>query len=259
MDTPQSRATRRSARPRQLQWSWIAVVAGVAALALVLTVAFGSRFIPDGAAGAEQVAQETVDVSAATAAPSSPSTAQPSASPAPVPESRGDLPAAQGPTGRGMLHVPPVRVDIPAIEVSSSLVDLGLNPDNSLQVPSDYAKAGWYTEGAYPGDAGGPPALIVGHVDDKNGPAVFYALDQLRVGDEVRVARSDGSTAVFVVYDARQYPKDSLPTKEIYAEREASELVLITCTGEFDPEAGSYLDNYVVTARLDPELSGLGA
>lgn len=259
MDTPESRADRRATRPRHRGWSWFALIAGVAALALVVTVAFGSRFSPDGAAGTEQSVQERVDVSATTEAPPSPSTAQPSASPAPVPEARGDLPAVQAPAGRGMLHVPPVTVDIPAIEVSSSLVELGLNPDNSLQVPSDYAKAGWYTEGAYPGDAGGPPALIVGHVDDQNGPAVFYALNQLKVGDEIRVGRTDGSTAVFVVYDARQYPKDALPTQEIYAEREPSELVLITCTGEFDPEASSYLDNYVVTARLDPELSGLGA
>jgi shikimate kinase len=35
--------------------------------------------------------------------------------------------------------------------------------------------------------------------------------------------------------------------------------VLITCTGDFDAAAGSYLDNYVVTARLDPEASGLQA
>lgn len=158
-----------------------------------------------------------------------------------------------------MLHVPPVKIDIPAIDVSSSLVELGLNPDNSLQVPSDYAKAGWYTGGAYPGDAGGPPALIVGHVDNKEGPAIFYALNQLEVGDEIRVDRTDGTTAVFVVYDARQYPKTALPTDEIYRERDESELVLITCTGDFDPQAGSYLDNYVVTARLDPELSGLSA
>lgn len=260
MDTLETRAERRPARHRHHRhrdWSWIALVAGVAAL--VVTMALGLRFVPEGAAGAEQGVQESTDFPPATATPPSPSTTPPSTSPAPVPEAGGDLPAVQAPAGRGMLHVPPVTVDIPAIEVSSSLVDLGLNPDNSLQVPTDYAKAGWYTGGAYPGDAGGPPSLIVGHVDNKKGPAVFYALDQLEVGDEVRVGRADGSTAVFVVYDARQYPKNSLPTQEIYAERDPSELVLITCSGDFDAEAGSYLDNYVVTARLDPELSGLEA
>ncbi len=49
-----------------------------------------------------------------------------------MPEAGGDLPAVQAPAGRGMLHVLPVTVDISAIEVSSSLVDLGLDPDNSF-------------------------------------------------------------------------------------------------------------------------------
>lgn len=262
MDTPESRADHRAASVRRLDKAWIAVIAGVAALALVLTMVVVTRLSSDEAAGAPPVQEEdAVAVSApaeddaddADAAPS------PEPEPEPLPTASGDLPAVEAPTGRGMLHVPPVAVDIPAIGVTSTLVDLGLNPDNSLEVPSDYAKAGWYTEGSFPGDAGGPPALIVGHVDDSSGPAVFYELNQLEVGDEIKVERSDGSTAVFVVYDAQQHPKDSLPTEEIYSERDGSELVLITCTGDFDPEAGSYLDNYVVTARLDPELSGLGA
>lgn len=200
----------------------------------------------------------------------SPEPADPPSEPSPEPTdppaeedeeapARGDLPPVQAPAGTGMLHVPPVAIDIPAIEVSSSLVDLGLNPDRTLQVPQDYSKAGWFTEGAYPGDTSAPPALIVGHVDDANGPAVFYRLKELEVGDTINVQRSDGSTAVFVVYHAQQYAKNELPTEEIYSKRKDSELVLITCTGDFDSAAGSYLDNYVVTARLDPAQSSVGA
>jgi len=173
----------------------------------------------------------------------------------PVSAGRGALPPVTPPADRGMLHVPPVRVQIPAIGVESNLVKLGLAADNSLQVPKDASKAGWYTGGAYPGDVSGPPALIVGHVDDQEGPAVFYELNQLRVGDEVRVQRTDGSTAVFTVYDFQQYPKNALPTDEVYRNRKSSELVLITCTGDFDVNAHSYLDNYVVTARLDTMLT----
>ncbi len=165
----------------------------------------------------------------------------------------------EGPAERGMLHIEPTTVVIPRIGVISDLVDLGLNPDNSLEVPEDYSKAGWFTQGSYPGDLGGPPALIVGHVDNEEGPAVFYALDQLKIGDEILVGRDDGSTAVFVVYDGQQFPKESLPTEEIYGDRDGSEVVLITCTGEFNAEAGSYLDNYVVRAKLDPKRSGLKA
>ena len=131
----------------------------------------------------------------------------------------------EAPTNRGMLHVEPTNVVIPKIGVISDLVDLGLNPDNSLEVPEDYSKAGWFTGGSYPGDLGGSPALIVGHVDNKEGPAVFYALDQLKIGDEILVGRADGSTAVFEIYDGQQFPKDTLPTDEIYGDRKGSEQI----------------------------------
>ncbi len=64
---------------------------------------------------------------------------------------------------------------------------------------------------------------------------------------------------MFVVYDGQQFPKDSLPTEELYGDRDGSEIVLITCTGEFNYETGHYLDNYVVRATLDRKRSGLAA
>ena len=270
MTHPETNSPHQGGAASRPSWSLVALIAGATALALVLAVFIGYRAGSDGTAG---LAASADGATAPVSTESSPEP-EPESAPSPssttdeaeegdegdeLPTARGDLPPMQPPSQRGMLHVPPVHVEIPAIDVSSTLVDLGLNPDNSLEVPADYAKAGWYTGGAYPGDSGGPPALIVGHVDNKEGPAVFYELNQLVVGDEIMVERSDGTTAVFVVYDARQYPKNSLPTDEIYSDRDGSELVLITCTGDFDAAAGSYLDNYVVTARLDPEASGLQA
>ena len=145
----------------------------------------------------------------------------------------------------------PVQVDVPAIGVSSSLVDLGLNADGTLEVPADFSKAGWFTGGNFPGDPQGPPALIAGHVDDYTGPAVFYRLDELAVGDEVQVIRADNTVAVFTVTDSDQYPKDAFPADQVYAPVGDSELVLITCTGDFDRGARSYRDNLVVRATLD--------
>ena len=149
----------------------------------------------------------------------------------------------------------PVRIDIPGIGVSSPLVDLGLNTDGTLEVPVDFDKAGWFTGGNYPGDPEGPPGLIAGHVDDITGPAVFYRLPELAIGDEVMVTRADNTVAVFVVTGSRQYPKDALPTDEIYAPVGDSEIVLITCTGDFDQSARSYEDNLVVRATLDTARS----
>jgi Sortase domain len=85
----------------------------------------------------------------------------------------------------------PVRIDIPRIGVSSSLVRLGRAPDGTVEVPKSFRVAGWYVPGTRPGDPGS--AVILGHVDSKRGgPAVFYRLRELHRGDEIRVKRADG-------------------------------------------------------------------
>lgn len=150
----------------------------------------------------------------------------------------------------GLVHVRPESVSIPSIKVDSPLVDLGLNTDGTLQVPTDFSKAGWYTAGQYPGDANGPPALIAGHIDDLHGPAVFYRLSQLHVGNHVLVHRIDGSVATFVVYRVGSFLKSQFPAASIYAKTTRPELRLITCTGQFDRHAGSYLSDFVAFARL---------
>jgi sortase (surface protein transpeptidase) len=142
----------------------------------------------------------------------------------------------------------PVRLQIPAIDVSSPLVKLGRLPDGSLQVPKDWDTAGWYDKGPRPGQPG--PAVILGHVDSTNGPAVFYQLRALRPGDTVRVGLADGRTLVFRVQRVQRYPKDEFPTQAVYFPTLNRELRLITCGGEFDYAARSYRDNIVVYATL---------
>lgn len=276
MKNPQSSPSHRAETAKTMvvqSWSVMTMATGMFALALTVAMFIGYRVGTDSTTEAVRAASaaapaaapaqplvptggdvETDPITSVAGAPVAQEAPEP-AKAEPVSAQRGALPPVTPPANRGMLHVPPVKVQIPAIDVESTLVELGLATDNSLQVPEDASKAGWYTGGAYPGDVNGPPALIVGHVDDQEGPAIFYALDQLRVGDEVRVQRTDGSTAVFVVYDFEQYPKSALPTDEVYRDRKESEVVLITCTGDFDVDANSYLDNYVVTARLDPMLT----
>ena len=142
----------------------------------------------------------------------------------------------------------PVRLWIPAIAVSTPLVRLGRLPDGSLEVPRDWDKAGWYDQGPRPGQPG--PAVILGHVDSKTGPAVFYQLRALRPGDIVRVGLADGRIVMFRVQRVRRYPKDQFPTEAVYLPTLSRELRLITCGGEFDYASGHYRDNIVVFATL---------
>ena len=163
--------------------------------------------------------------------------------------------AAAGSTGAGygpsLARSVPVSVDIPAIGVSSDLLHLGLNPDGTLQVPSPYTaanEAAWYKYSATPGQRGA--AVIEGHVDTNQGPAVFFRLGALRPGEHIDVRLADGVTAVFRVTGVRQYSKTNFPARMIYGASGYAALRLITCGGAFDYASGHYLSTTVVFASL---------
>jgi hypothetical protein len=140
---------------------------------------------------------------------------------------------------------PPLEVLVPRIGLRSKLVGLRLNLDGTVQVPDSYGVAGWYRDGPAPGDPGA--ALILGHVDSKSGPGIFFRLRELRKGDAVLVRRADGTTVRFIVDRLATYPKSRFPTAKVYAQTGPPELRLITCTGAFSK--GHYLDNLVLFAR----------
>ena len=142
----------------------------------------------------------------------------------------------------------PSVVAIPSIGVQSRLIKLGLNADHSLQVPKSYSLAGWYTRGAAPGEVG--PAVIVGHYDSVDGPAVFYRLKELRAGQTVHVRRADGSIVKFAVDRVKRFGKDDFPTDDVYGRVDRPELRLITCGGSFDYRTRHYRDNVVVFAHM---------
>jgi LPXTG-site transpeptidase (sortase) family protein len=161
-----------------------------------------------------------------------------------LPAPTGPIAAAPRPQAAG---VPvPVALTIPAIGVQTTLVDLGLTPSGTLQVPASTAVAGWYTGSPRPGATGS--AVIAGHIDSHLGPGVFFYLSHLRRGDRVYVRRADGALVVFSVTAVQMYQKDDFPTKAVYGPTPDPELRLITCGGTFDYETRSYLSNTVVYA-----------
>jgi hypothetical protein len=141
---------------------------------------------------------------------------------------------------------PPVRVRVPAVGVDSELLRLGTDATGALVPPDDFQRAGWFADGTVPGDVG--PAVVAGHVDSVDGPAVFSRLDDLVPGDEVLVGREDGTTARFTVTGVGRYPKSDFPTEAVYGPTPRAELRLVTCGGDFDRSRRSYVDNVVVFA-----------
>lgn len=172
-------------------------------------------------------------------APASPGTTAPSGSTSePSPQ----------PTTQRMSRSRPTSVSIPSLGVKSSVIDLGLQPDSTMEVPQDATSTGWFTGSPTPGELG--PSVMAAHVTWDQEPAVFFELGAMRTGQKIEVARKDGSTAVFKVSDIGQYPKADFPTDDVYGEVDHAALRLITCGGHFDGETGHHVDNVIVYAEL---------
>jgi hypothetical protein len=214
---------------------WLAATAALAAAALACGGGGGGG---EGSPGAGDRAARGDRASAPSEAGSATSTPTTSSggSPTPPPRAAIDGDAAD-----------PVRVEIPGIGVSAPVIPLDLDAAGALEVPTDFADTGWWAGGPEPGEQG--PAVVVGHVDSVDGPAVFHRLPDLRPGDVVTIHRSDGTAVDFVVDRLEQHPKAAFPTEAVYGPTEGSELRLITCGGEFDRSSRHYLDNHIAFAH----------
>ncbi|MFE2959092.1 class F sortase [Nocardia tengchongensis] len=152
-------------------------------------------------------------------------------------------------TAASITRSTPVSFSIPSINVAGSLISVGLNADGSVQVPADYQQAGWYQQGPAPGEQGS--AVILGHVDSYKGPGVFFTLKKVKKDDMIDVTRADGKVAHFKVTDVRMYLKSEFPDQTVFGPRGGATLQVVTCGGDFDKNAKSYLSNVVVFSSLD--------
>ena len=143
--------------------------------------------------------------------------------------------------------VVPARVDVPAIDLSEPLIDLGLDGEGAMEVPVDADDVGWFTGGGRPGGRG--PTVIAGHVDSTTGPAVFFRLDELVVGDEVTVTDVEGGVVRYTVTEVIDVPKAEFPTARVFGAQPTDQLRLVTCGGAFDRASGHYEENRVVFAE----------
>lgn len=151
-------------------------------------------------------------------------------------------------TTGGLTKSVPTSIEIPAIDVNSELMGLGLDASGAMQVPEAGFPAGWYTGAPTPGELG--PAIIAGHVDWAGTPGVFYELRNLEPGAAVTVTREDGSIVRFEVTEVKTFPKDEFPTDLVYGTLDYAGLRLVTCGGAFNESASSYDDNVVAFAKM---------
>lgn len=144
----------------------------------------------------------------------------------------------------------PLRISMPSIGANSTLVPVGTDAQNHMQVPpvSQPQQAAWYSKAPTPGSLG--PSVVLGHVNGDGREGVFANLAKAKAGDQVSVDRADGQTAVFTVYNVTTVDKDKFPTDQVYGNTSDPQIRLITCGGDLDRAAHNYLSNVVVYGVL---------
>lgn len=173
------------------------------------------------------------------------STSTPSATPsAPVV----DIPRVDSSLRAPRAAVPPVRVSIADARVDVEVVPVGVETGGFMELPVDPAIAGWYRFGSDPWSPDGN-TVISAHIDAPDYPiGPFAVLRDLAPATRVEVVGQDGRSALYAVESVTYYPKEALPTEDLFAREGTNDLVLITCGGEFDSRTGHYDDNVVVVA-----------
>ncbi|MGW1771004.1 class F sortase [Streptomyces sp. NPDC002104] len=158
-------------------------------------------------------------------------------------------PSTPPPDVEALDHSSVQRIRIPSISVDAPVMTVGLDAQGWIDAPPPQDKnlAGWYLNGISPGQQGS--AVIVGHVDNAQGPAVFYGLGSVQKGSRIEVARYDGRTAVFEVYGVEVFSKSTFPGSRVYGDTGQPELRVITCGGGYSKGRG-YDGNVVVFARM---------
>ncbi|MEK7601325.1 MAG: class F sortase [Patescibacteria group bacterium] len=145
----------------------------------------------------------------------------------------------------------PVRLIIPAIGVDANVQSVGLSwrGNGDMGVPSNFTDVAWYNGGPRPGMPGS--AVIAGHLDGKDvAQAVFYNLDKLETGDEVRIVDSKGKTLLFRVVNTKIYDSEAAASEVFLGDPSKTRLNLITCGGDWDTTQKLYSKRIVVFTEL---------
>lgn len=138
----------------------------------------------------------------------------------------------------------PSRIGIPDLGVDATVSEVG-STRRGISVPP-VTEAGWFDGGPRPGEPG--RSVVIGHIDSKDGPAVFANLPSAEQGSEITIEDRSGASHTYQVARVLEVSKAEFPTSEVYGSSERPMLVLVTCTGDFYPQSG-YESNLIVFAE----------
>jgi LPXTG-site transpeptidase (sortase) family protein len=133
--------------------------------------------------------------------------------------------------------------DVPVIEV-------GVDAVGRLEVPKSFDEAGWYKDGAKPGEAGN--TIIAGHYDRSTGaPAVFFNLVKLEVGDKIVVRDASDRKFTYLVKTVEYVDvNDPASIEKAYEHSDTPIMTVITCGGVWNSYSHDYSKRLLIKAEL---------
>jgi LPXTG-site transpeptidase (sortase) family protein len=122
------------------------------------------------------------------------------------------------------------NIVIDRLGVSAPVSMFGMDENLVPEVPYTATDVAWYNFSARPGTTGN--AIFAGHVT-WNGPAVFYDLDQLTPGDQVKLTGQDGALVTYQVTDVFQVDPADPDSRKVMWPTDKDVITIITCSGKF--------------------------
>ncbi len=147
----------------------------------------------------------------------------------------------------------PYRMIIDALGVNGPVLAFGLDGNGVPQVPLNGSDVAWYDFSAEPGT--GSNAVFAGHVNWARAPGVFANIEDLAVGDVIRLVADDGTELVYSVSDNFQVDPDDPTALQVMGATPTDTITLITCGGRWIPNpseqfGGDYTNRVIVRATL---------
>jgi LPXTG-site transpeptidase (sortase) family protein len=123
----------------------------------------------------------------------------------------------------------PYTLRIPRIGVEAPVVPIESNEDRVLLPPRDPGIAGWWRDGAAPGEPQGS-AVLVGHTVRNHGGGIFDDVGELRAGDTIEV-EGPASALTYRIQSVEVLSKDEVAhnAEQIFTQSGPGRLVVITC------------------------------
>ena len=147
----------------------------------------------------------------------------------------------------------PVRIVIESIGVDSPVVEMGMDEQRIPYVPLNGQDVAWYNFSSLPGEGGN--AVLAGHINWQQAPAVFSDLDDLQLGETIRLISEDGREYTYQVFANFFLTYENPYALQLMTPTLWDTVTLFTCGGTWIPDpnerfGGSYTNRTVVRARL---------